>query len=463
MKCKLLLFFLLACELVAFGQIGLFTARLRPATPELEQELTQYSAATEQLSQRIEELRHHAYRTAAPYDAKVDLAAFLVHKIIIQHNLPYEANENLIFEAADLLPGDFIIESTWGDLLYMAGNYGDALYHYETAHYENPDDLTTLGKAAMAAQKSMNYDKALRYFEQINQISPNNFHIIISMGVCRYELKDYYEAVSQWEHALDLASNDADRNVAMDLLRRGREMLATTGDGSTDVSQKFVIHYAGDSQRDLGDVTFDLLEEIFFQVTDSLRFYPDVRINVLFFLTEDYYKINKEWSAGAAQGIRIMIPLKSGYKSQDYIRGLLAHEFTHTLVNLRTNNRCPVWLNEGLAQYQEFMASYGDPTTIRPDFESIYRRDYVESQNIVRINQVTRNLRSSAREDIVKAYITSYLAVRYLAEYYGEQSFDEILTSLGQGDSINEALNKATGRELDEFEEQLVRWMGNLR
>lgn len=463
MKCKLMLFFLLACEIVAFGQIGLFSTRLRPTTPKLEQELSQYTVATEKLTERIEELRHQAYRTAAPYEAKVDLASFLIHKIIIQQNLPYDVNENLIFEAADLLPGDFIVHNIWGDLLYMSGNYNDALYHFETAQYENPDDLSTLSKAAMAAQKSMNYDKALRYFERIDQISPNNFHIILSMGVCRYELKDYYEAVDLWERVLELASNDGDRNVVMDLLRRGREMLATTGDGSTDVSQKFIIHYAGDSQRDLGDITFDLLEEIFFQVTDSLRFYPDIRINVIFFLTEDYYKINKDWSAGAAQGIRIMIPLKSGYKSQDYIRGLLAHEFTHTLVNLRTNNRCPVWLNEGLAQYQEFRASYGDPGIMRPDFVATYRRDYLENQNIVRINQVNKNLRSSSREDIVKAYITSYLAVKYLAEHYGEQSFDEILTSLGQGNSINEALEKATGRELDEFEEQLIRWVKNLR
>ena len=48
-----------------------------------------------------------------------------------------------------------------------------------------------------------------------------------------------------------------------------------------------------------------------------------------------------------------------------------------------------------------------------------------------------------------------------MADYYGEQSFDTLLTALGKGKSIQEAVHEATGKEYDEFQDELKDWIKN--
>jgi tetratricopeptide (TPR) repeat protein len=461
-KLLLLSFFLLTIITAIQAQVVLFDNFLAPADPELAKELHQYISLSEKLDKRIEELRKDAYKTGASLDAKTNLAAFILRKLSLRRDLSFELNEDLVYEAADLLPGNPHVETVWGDLLYFSGNYEKALTHFENALYQMPDHLQLIAKCGLAAQQLMQYEKALGYFEKALKAEPDSFFLLFSAGRCNYELKYFEEAISLWEKALKIAKNEKEQRAVSDAIQAAKEMLASTDGSTKDENQRFVIHFAGNSQDDLGDITFDTLDDIFFQVTDALQFFPDVKINVVFFLTDEYYKINKDWSAGAAQGIQIMIPLKSGYKSQDYVVGLLAHEFTHTIIHLKTNNRCPLWLNEGLAQYQEFAAAYGAPEEMRYDYRSIYENEFVEKQSFIKLRDVPAYMGGSSRLNISKAYIASYLAVRCMADFYGEQSFDDVLTALGQGKSVDEAMIEATGKDMADFQVEYEEWLRNL-
>lgn len=453
---------LLLCAYPGASQVLLFNNTLQPATPELVPELANFTSFTPKLDERLEELRKLAYATGASRDQKVDLAAFLLRKLQFRRDQPFEENEDLVLETADLIPGDFYIESLWGDLLYFKGDYQKAMEHYENALFKKPDDEQLIGKAAITALQQMQYEKAIAWFEKILTTKPDAFFVLYSLGRCHFELKHFEDAIEYWEKALKIVKDEREKAAVESALNQAREMMASTGDSTKEESQRFVIHFAGESQQDLGDVTFEVLEEIFFQVTDSLNFSPDVKINVVFFLTEDYYKVSREWSAASAQGIQIMVPLKSGYKSADYVKGLLAHEFTHTIVHLKTNNRCPLWLNEGVAQYQEFTAAYGSADVMRPDYESIMQKEFVDKQGVVNLNQVPSLMGGSSRLDVSKAYIASYLAVRCMAEFYGEQSLDSVLSALGRGKNIDEAMTEATGKSMKEFQGEYENWLRNL-
>lgn len=446
----------------AAAQVYLFTDSLKPATKEAEAELAMHVAYSAKFEEKIEELRKSAYKSGANKESKTDLTAFLLRKLVLKRDRPYEENEEIILEAADLLPGNFYVESAWGDLLYFKGDYDKAMEHFENALYSKPDDQQLLGKAAITAMQLMNYEKAIGNFEKLKSAKPESFFVIFSLGRCHFELKHFEEAVEFWEKALQLTKDEREIAAVKEALNQAREMLASTESSTREEDQRFVIHFAGESQQDLGDVTFEMLEEIFFQVTDSLDFNPDVKINVVFFLTDDYYKVSKEWSAASARGIQIMVPLKSGYKSTEYVKGLLAHEFTHTIIHLKTNNRCPLWLNEGLAQYQEFTASYGSPETIRPDYDAIMQTEFIDKQNFVKLNQVPMLMGGSSRQDISRAYIASYLAARCMAEFYGEQSFNSVLSALGSGKSIDEAMVEATGKSMNDFQREYEDWLRNL-
>lgn len=461
---KLFLAIIIAVAVACGGManVMLFDNHLEPADPELAKELKDFTSLSDALDHRIEELRKAAYKTGAPNSAKLDLAAFLMRKLNLRRDLSFEQNEDLIYETADLVPGNPVVETYWGDMLYYSGNYEKALSHFENALYQTPDNIKLVAKCGLAAQQLMQYEKALAHFEKALKSNPDSFFLLFSAGRCNYELKYFEEAIEFWEKAAKIAKNEREQRAVEDAIKAAKEMLASTDGSTRDENQRFVIHFAGNSQDDLGDVAFDTLDEIFFQVTDSLQFNPDVKINVVFFLTEEYYKLNKEWSAGAAQGIQIMIPLKSGYKSQEYIKGLLAHEFTHTIIHLKTNNRCPLWLNEGLAQYQEFTAAYGSPDEMRYDYQSIYQNEFIDKQSFIRLNEVPAHMGGGSRLNISKAYIASYLAVRCMADFYGESSFEQVLSALGQGKSVDEAMTEATGKTMSEFQSEFEDWLRNL-
>lgn len=459
---KMLLALIMLLPFSVAGQVYLFQDYLKPATQELVKELEALQAPGSMLDSRIEELRKIAYKSGANLSGKTDLAAFILRKVTLNRNLNYEKNEDLILEASDLVPGDFYLESIWGDLLYFKGDYDKALSHYENALYKRPDDIDLIGRAGLTALQQMQYEKSITYFERVLAAKPDSFFILFSMGRCHFELKHLEDAIESWEKALKLAKDDREKKAVEEAINQAKELLASTSESTREEDQRFVIHFAGNSQQDLGDVTFEMLEEIFFQVTESLNFQPDVKINVVFFLTEEYYKVSKEWSAGSAQGIQIMIPLQSGYKSLEYVKGLLAHEFTHTIVHLRTNNRCPLWLNEGLAQYQEFAAANGSPETMRSDFEGILQKEFVEKRAFVDLNDVPSMLGGSSRMTICKGYVASYLAVRCMAEFYGTQSFDSVLSALGRGKSPDEAMSEATGKSMGDFQQEYEEWLRNL-
>lgn len=454
-------FLLLILPALAYGQILLFNDFLKPETPELIPVLAAFSSPGEALDRQIDELRKSARQSGASKQNKIDLAAFILRKIALQRDASFDASEDLIFEASDLIPGDYYLESLWGDLLYYKGDYENALSHYDNALFKKPEDIQLHGRTGLAAMQQMQYEKAISHFEVVLAKKPDSFFELYSIGRCHFELKHIEEAIEYWERALKLA-NERDKKAIEAAINQARELLASTSDSTREEDQRFVIHFAGNSQEDLGDVTFEMLEEIFFQVTDSLNFQPEVKINIIFFLTEEYYKVSQEWSAGSAQGIQIMVPLKSGYKSPDYVKGLLAHEFTHTIIHLKTNNRCPLWLNEGVAQYQEFNAAYGSPDTIRPDYEGLMQKEFVEKRNFVDLSRVPSLIGGSSHYDIARGYIASYLAVRCMASFYGEQSFDSLLAGLGRGKSLDEAMVEATGKNMTDFQEEYEEWLRNL-
>jgi tetratricopeptide (TPR) repeat protein len=435
---------------------------LLPATHEEKQQYFMYTAPGDEFDRKIDSLRDAAYSMEATPEQQADLVAFLLKKIMFQVDRSYEENEDLILEASRLMPNSLELETFWGDLLYYKGNYEKALEHFEYVGGRRPDEIQIVGKIGLSAVQMMDYEKAIEYLEKAVQVFPDSFFILYYLGKSYFELRYFDEAITYWERALEATQDEQQKAAIKQAINRAREQFASTDGSSSIEDRRFVIHFAGDSRDDLGDIAVEVLNEIFHQVTRSLNYYPDVKINIIFFLTEDYYKVSREWSAGSAQGIKIMIPLKSGYKSEDYIRGLLAHEFTHTIIHLRTNNRCPLWLNEGLAQYHEFAAANGSPDEMRSDFLSIVQNEFIDGGKVVKLNRVPRMLNSSSRKDVLCGYIASYLATRCLADYYGERCFDDLLTALGEGKTMDEAMIDAIGRDMDYFQEHFEDWLKKL-
>jgi hypothetical protein len=181
---------------------------------------------------------------------------------------------------------------------------------------------------------------------------------------------------------------------------------------------------------------------------DSLRYRPDIYIS-------DNLKQFKElvgtafpdWGAAVAIPHRRLMAVKSPahFPLGRSLREFLAHEYTHLALEDRLRHRpAPRWLDEGLAMYisSEWGWEQNLVMTRAVIFGSIIPLDEIE-----KLNQF-----SGGKAQI--AYSESYLAVKYLLDNYGRESFYIFLDGIAERKSIDQALMAAIGSNYGGFEKE---------
>ena len=438
---------------------------LPPASPSLYNEynnLLSNKNNVNELDERIESLKDIAYDSDASDNSKMDLAAFLMLKVYHQIQESYEENEQLLSEASDLVPDSDRIEELWGDTCYYNGDYESSIIHYETALSLNPDNDTLDEKFGESYYRSLHYEKALEYIEKVLDKKPDSYQFLSYAGNCEYELNNYKGSIAYYERALELDLDENQKKSIVDKLEKAKNSEASSKDSIQDYDSHFMMSFEGNSKEILGDMPSESLNDVYDEVTKLLDCYPEVRINVIFFLTENYYKNheNPKWSGGSVDKLTIRVPLKTAYK-KEFVRGALAHEFTHTLINLKTHKNAPMWVHEGLAQYQEYRTNYGSEKILREDFVPIYENEFLKNNFFIQLDNVPNYMASKDTNDVNKAYIISWLAIRYIIEKYGENSVGILLSLLSKGKDIKEAVSDVTDDSYEEFEKRLKKWITN--
>jgi len=169
--------------------------------------------------------------------------------------------------------------------------------------------------------------------------------------------------------------------------------------------------------------------------------YPDrISLNNSFGLSGDRSADGVYW-AGSIRTLSpyAMLPPDSAGKTAEEVfmeKGPLVHELTHYLVDRQTSGNYTRWLTEGLAQYLEReITGY--------TLESPAR----ESQlHLYSLSSLDRDY--DQQPDQVLAYWQSLETVDYLIKEHGIEKMQELLTALGQGITIDKALQGVYGLSL---------------
>jgi tetratricopeptide (TPR) repeat protein len=119
---------------------------------------------------------------------------------------------------------------------------------------------------------------------------------------------------------------------------------------------------------------------------------------------------------------------------------VLWHEFCHVVTLHKTRNKMPRWLSEGISVYEGRQA---DPTwgqSMNPEY-----REIILSGKMTPVSQLSSAfLAPPSPMHLQFAYYESSLVVEYLIERFGHEALQKILTDLGEGMEINEALIRHT-------------------
>jgi hypothetical protein len=204
---------------------------------------------------------------------------------------------------------------------------------------------------------------------------------------------------------------------------------------------------------DIVPMVAEASEEAYSSVTALMGYSPKDKIIIVIQPTrEELRKVfgweGTETAMGVYWGgsIQLLSPRlwMAGQTTADFIQsGPMVHEFTHLVLDYMTNGNYSRWFTEGLAQYMEYRVN---------GYEWRQASNKL-SQQLYSMNELEGDFDRLPNQSL--AYRESFMAVRYIAEVYGEDKLQQAILSLTKGQSMTKAIQTVTGLNYAEF---VLRW-----
>lgn len=191
------------------------------------------------------------------------------------------------------------------------------------------------------------------------------------------------------------------------------------------------------------------------EVGQDFVFFPRRKFEVVLSDRETFLKYTDSPShiTGLFDG-RIHIPLPSAAESESLLKSTLWHEYTHALILVLAEGRCPLWLNEGFAVYEEFRVR-------SPRMDLL--KTFIEEENKLPFNpgqmdSVLEDVKGRDRGESQLVYQQAYCLVDFLFARYSKANIHDFLAALGRGKTVDEAMKEVFDLTPEEVER---RWFSH--
>jgi tetratricopeptide (TPR) repeat protein len=230
------------------------------------------------------------------------------------------------------------------------GNFEQATAHYNTGLRYAPDNIGLLLETAYLHLRRSEYSAAVDLLDRARRIDPDSLDVAKLSGWAYYGLNRVNDAVSEWKRALAMKP-DVDLQHALEKAERDAQEESTYREGETT---HFRLRYNGGAAPELARDVLRTLETEFEEVSSTLSYVPPEPIGVILYTDQAFTDITRAPSwVGALNDGRIRVPVSGLTSMTSELARVLKHELTHSFVAQKTSGRCPVWLQEGIAQYME--------------------------------------------------------------------------------------------------------------
>lgn len=290
-------------------------------------------------------------------------------------------------------------------------------------------------------------DRARAAIQEALAADPNLTNAYALLGELEYDAQHLKEAKAAWERALQL--NPGQSELAERLKQLNQEIpVESKFDRISEAS--FDLRYEEQLERPMGFDIRSFLLEARRVVGSDFALWPQQKLVVLLYSARSFKALRRQtpdWLAGQYDG-KIRVPLPDDELDLETVKQILFHEYTHAVVHEATRGRCPVWLNEGLAEYEG--ARYGR-RRLNQLAEAAAGNRLVPWEQLDHYFSMTLPVEQAAL-----GYQQSHSIVQYLADRYGFWRIRRLLVALGSGTSLDQALEQ-------EFHIKLQRLQANWR
>ncbi len=328
--------------------------------------------------------------------------------------------------------------------------FGDperATRYLERALSFSPDSVAIMNQYGASLIQVQRLKEAVEVEERATRADPASADAYMLLGVAQYRQDKLQEAISAMQRSLDLRPNKA----LGELLEKAERELKAESEFGEQESGHFTLRYeGGQSSPALRAQILSTLESGYDDLVRDLGAEPKESIAVILYTRQAYFDVTRAPSwAGALYDGRLRIPVQGLDAMTPELNRVLRHELTHSFVRQITHNRCPGWLNEGLAQLEE-PRSYD---RYRPQLAALYAAKkqmplYALSGSFTGMNDQQAEL----------AYLESLGAVSYIRDTYGMSDLERILERIGDGEGPETALRDTIHAGYDGIEDDLAQY-----
>ncbi|MGH9862785.1 MAG: tetratricopeptide repeat protein [Candidatus Acidiferrales bacterium] len=308
----------------------------------------------------------------------------------------------------------------------------------------SPRDPALLLQLAALAYLQQQYAAALDTLRPVLDDPAYAFDAYALQGRIYYQREEMDRALAAWKHALTLQASP-ELEALIERVEREAQAVERFQDRS---SGRFILRYEGGqegSQR-LAASILDTLESQYDRLASDFDVLPREPIVVLLYPNEIFYALTgmPPQVHGLFDG-KIRVPLQGVISLTPRLEEVLRHELTHAFIYVKTRNRSPRWLHEGLAQWYAGQRLSISPTDLLPLFEN---RD---GRGLVAIELAFEG----DPDQIMVAYFGSLLVVDTLEGRFSRSDMERCLAALAQGQSLPQAMNTAFRLTLEDVDRLL--------
>ncbi len=287
------------------------------------------------------------------------------------------------------------------------------------------------------------YDAAENLLKQSIELDQSNSYAYELLGEIANLNQQLDQAERYYKQAFLINSNPALRAKYEKLMR---EKTIDKGQQQYE-DEHFIIRYRRDESIEGSEIR-EYLREAYRTISQELGHYPNYKIPVILYDRDEYQKLMgsvPHWSGALFDGkIRIPVYLSSSKNFQNVydtpeLKKLIYHELTHAFILDLSQTKCPIWLNEGLAQYNE--------NKIKPIDLALFAKA-VKSKSLLSTDELMYQdiSKVTSQEKAMLYYLESFSLVSYILQQRRMYQMKQFLIELGRGTAFLEAFEKSFGR-----------------
>jgi tetratricopeptide (TPR) repeat protein len=329
-------------------------------------------------------------------------------------------------------------------------DFVSALENFKKAYALTKDRETTFNLAMAYFQLKDDWN-AESLFNEVLKFDPKNTVALNMLGEIAWRKEKLDEALEFWQKSLQI-KKDPVLSAKLDRLKRERKA-SSTYDNSE--SLHFIMRYdGGKADPYLVDQISDFLEETYQKLSLQFEAFPTTSFVIVLYPQEKFQAITDApaWSGGINDG-KIKLPVKGIKSLTDEMKDVLIHELTHSFVNFKSSGNCPVWLQEGLAQYMEGKLASDEANHLMSALAS--------AGQLPRIEQLNGSFIGASADVAQVLYVQSLAFTSFLLQRQPFYHVNSLLDELGKGNQLDDAFLAAYLQPLSRLESEWRQSLGS--